>query len=100
MQQEINIKMKYEIIIRKLESTDLSRDCQFPNTNTEDYLNHKQALLEDLKCISSNIEISESDDTISIESTFEDQDAFWNSVKELFDRESGNIKFVIAKVVA
>lgn len=92
--------MKYEITIRKLEPTDLSHDCRFPNADIEDYLNHKQALLEDLKCIPSNIEVSESDDIISIKSTIEDKDAFWDSVRNLFYREKENIKFVIARIVA
>ncbi|EJG1668014.1 hypothetical protein [Vibrio parahaemolyticus] len=91
--------MKYEITIRKLEPTDLSNDCRFPNTDIEDYVNHKEALLEDLKYISSNIDVSESDDIISIKSTIEDKDAFWDSVKDLFFREKENIKFVIAKEV-
>lgn len=93
--------MKYEIKIRKPEAIDLSRDCRLPNINIndEDYSMYKESLLNDLKNISSNINVKESNNTISVESRIEDKYEFWDSVKNCFPKGAQNIIFDGAKQI-
>jgi hypothetical protein len=91
--------MKYRIKIRQLTEQDLSRDCQFPNIESENYINHVDSLLESLKAIETVDTINEIGGTILIESQINGENDFWNSVKFLFEEEKENIKFVIAEQV-
>ncbi len=89
--------MKYRIKIRQLTDQDLNRDCQFPNTDSENYITHVDSLLESLRAIETVDTISEIAGIILIESQLDDKNDFWNSVKFFFEEEKENIKFVSAE---
>jgi hypothetical protein len=91
--------MKYRIKIRQLTDQDLGRDCQFPNTDSENYINHVDSLLENLKAIETVDAVNEIGGTILIESQLSDRDFFLKSVEFLFKEEKENIKFVSAEQV-
>jgi len=91
--------MNYRIKIRQLTDNDLGRDCQFPNTDSENYINHVDSLLESLKAIETIDTVNEIGGTIIIESQLSDRDDFWNSIKFLFEDEKENIKFLSAEQV-
>lgn len=91
--------MKYRIKIRQLTDQDLSRDCPFPNTESENYITHVDSLLESLKAIETVDTVNEVSGTILIESQLNDKYDFWNSVKFFFKEEKENIKFVSAEQV-
>ncbi len=91
--------MKYRIKIRQLTDKDLGGDCQFPNTATENYINHVDSILDCLKEIETVDTVNEIIGTIIIESQLSNRDDFWNSIKFLFEEEKENIKFVSAEQV-
>ncbi|MBB1353515.1 hypothetical protein [Pseudoalteromonas sp. SR45-5] len=92
--------MNYRIKIRQLTDNDLGRDCQFPNTDSENYITHVDSLLESLRAIETIDTVNEIGGTIIIESQLTDKDDFWSSIKFLFEDEKENIKFLSAEQVA
>jgi len=92
-------KMNYRIKIRQLIAQDFGRDCQSPNTDSNNYINRVDSLLESLRAIETVDTINEIGGTILVESQLNDKNDFWNSVKFLFEEEKENIKLVIVEQV-
>ncbi len=91
--------MNYRIKVRKLEDTDFSLDCPFPNTDQDDYVRHLSVLVADINLQPGVINAIESNDEIDIESSL-NKNEFWHAVEHLFVREQCHVKCVIVEPIA
>lgn len=85
--------MKYVINVRPLSLADASRDCNFPDTNLDNYQAHLDALVEDTRSLSVVRSIEKIENSLKIDSELNEYDLLL-SMKPFFSREFCHVRFV------
>ena len=85
-------KMKYQIYVRQVEEKDLSFECPFPDYDEDVYNIHLASLVEDISSNNHVIDATESNNIITIETSFEKNELL-DTLEYLFKREFCFVKF-------